>query len=96
MSKGNAEELDDGMKAEYDFSKGVRGKHAASYQQGYRITIHRMDGTVEEHDYTLPEGVVALDPDVRAYFPDTASVNHALRGLIELSPRLPSLQELHK
>ncbi len=94
MSKGHIEEPDDDMQPEYDFSKAVRGKHAASYQQGYRIIVHRIDGTVEEHDYTLPEGVVALDPDVQAYFPDTASVNNALRGLIQLIPRRSSLKNV--
>jgi hypothetical protein len=29
---------------------------------------------------------VMLDPDVRAYFPDTEAVNTALRGLIALIP----------
>jgi len=29
------------------------------------------------------EGAVVLDPDVRAYFPDEASVNNALRSLIK-------------
>jgi hypothetical protein len=90
------DEEDDGTQVEYDFSKGVRGKHAAAYQQGYRVIIHRIDGTVEERDYTLPDGVIALDPDIRPYFPDTESVNNALRGLIQLIPRRSSLEKINQ
>ena len=94
MSKASPEQLeDDDMLPEYDFSKGVRGKYAAAYRHGYRIVIRRTDGTVEEHDYTLPEGVIALDPDVRPYFPDTESVNSALRGLIQLIPGQRTLEK---
>ena len=77
---------DDDMLPEYDFSKGVRGKHVRELQNGYKIRVHKMDGTIEERDYTLPEGSVILDPDVRAYFPTSEAVNKALRGLIELIP----------
>lgn len=75
------------MLPEYDFSKGVRGKHYQAFRQGYKVTIHRVDGSIEERDYTLPEGVVALDPDVQPYFPDSEAVNRALRGLIDLLPK---------
>ena len=34
----------------------------------------------------LPEGAVVLDPDVRVYFPDSATVNRTLRELIQLIP----------
>ncbi|MBM3190801.1 MAG: hypothetical protein FJZ90_19035, partial [Chloroflexi bacterium] len=68
------------MRPDYDFSGGVRGKHFQAYQRGYRVVIHRKDGSAEERDFALPEGVVVLDPDVRAYFPDSEAVNRALRG----------------
>jgi hypothetical protein len=48
--------------------------------------FRRADGTTVEEDWRLPEGAVMLDPDVRAYFPDSAAVNKALRGLIKLIP----------
>ena len=80
-----SDETDD-MLPEYDFSGGVRGKHYQAYQRGYTIVIHKTDGTTEEREYAVPEGAVLLDPDVRAYFPDTAAVNTALRGLIRLIP----------
>lgn len=95
MSDNMSEHSDtdrDEMLPEYDFSGGVRGKHYRAFQRGYRVIIHMADGTTEERDYTLPEGAVLLDPDVRAYFPDGATVNTALRGLINLIPheRTPS------
>lgn len=36
---------DDGMRAEYNFAGGVRGKHYRAMQAGYTITIHQADGT---------------------------------------------------
>ena len=70
----------------YDFADGIRGKHAQAYQQGYRVLIHKRNGTTELQEVTLPEGTVMLDPDVLRYFPDAVSVNRALRGLIGLIP----------
>jgi hypothetical protein len=81
---------DDEMLPEYNFSQGVRGKHHRAYQQGYRVVVHKPDGTTEERNFTLPPGIVALDPDVQAYFPDSEAVNRALRGLIKLIPESPS------
>lgn len=72
---------DDEMLPEYDFSGGVRGKHYQAYQRGYQVIIHKMDGTTEVRDFALPEGTVVLDPDIRAYFPDSEAVNRTLRGL---------------
>lgn len=74
------------MQPEYDFSAAVRGKHAKAFHEGYKVVIRRQDGSAEEREYELPEGFVHIDPDVRVYFPDTESVNNALRGLIRLIP----------
>jgi hypothetical protein len=76
----------DEMLPEYDFSGGVRGKHFQAFRRGYRVLVYKADGTTEERDFALPEGVVFLDPDVRAYFPDSEAVNRTLRGLIDLMP----------
>jgi hypothetical protein len=81
------------MLPEYDFSEGVRGKHYEAYHQDYQVIIHKMDGTTEVREFALPEGTVVLEPDVRAYFPDSEAVNRALRGLIDL---LPEQQESGK
>jgi len=77
----------DQMLPEYDFSGGVRGKHYQAYRHGYRVVVHKMDGTTEVRDFALPEGAVILDPDVRAYFRDSEAVNRTLRGLISLMPQ---------
>ena len=88
MSNKTPEQLgsDDGMRPEYDFSKGVRGKHHRAYRQGVQVTVHKTDGTTEVRDFVLPEGAIVLDPDVRVYFPDSETVNRTLRELIHLIP----------
>ena len=53
------------IRAEYDFTGGVRGKHYRAMQAGYTITIHKADGTIVVKDVMPKEGVVFLDPDVR-------------------------------
>jgi hypothetical protein len=55
----------DTMRAEYDFSSGVRGKHHVAYKAG--------------------TNVVLLEPDVAKAFPDSSSVNTALRLLLRLA-----------
>jgi len=84
--KNQANEIE--MLPEYDFSgqEGVRGKYYRAYQQGHTVKIHEKDGSVSVQYFTLEEGAVLLDPDVREYFPDSESVNRALRGLIRLAP----------
>ena len=88
MNDENPEHIseDDDMAPEYDFSGGVRGKHALALQGGYKVIVHKADGTSEDRDFAIPEGTVVLAPDVREYFPDSDAVNRALRGLIELIP----------
>ena len=77
---------DNEMHQEYDFSEGVRGKHYRAYRQGHRVTIYHADGTSSVRQVQPDDDAVFLDPDVRKYFPDSDSVNNALRGLIELVP----------
>jgi len=76
------------MLPEYNFSgkKGVRGKYHHAYQQGHTVRVHQEDGSVNTKYFTLEDGAVLLTPDVRKYFPDSKSVNQALRGLISLIP----------
>lgn len=52
------------MRAEYDFSGGVRGKYADRYRQG--------------------TNVVVLDPEIASAFPDSKSVNDALRAILKV------------
>ncbi|CAG0934204.1 hypothetical protein TFLX_03395 [Thermoflexales bacterium] len=75
------------MRAEYDLASmdgGVRGKYYQAYRAGHTVKIQREDGTTVVQHFELKDGVVLLEPDVREYFPDSASVNAALRCLIPL------------
>jgi hypothetical protein len=75
---------DKDMRNEYDFREGVRGKHHKALQAGYTVTVHKADGTIVVKEVAPKEGAVVLEPEVRAYFPDSESVNRALRCLIPL------------
>ena len=75
------------MRTEYNFRGGVRGKHYQAMQAGYTITIHKADGTTVVKDVMPKKGAVVLEPDIRMYFPDSESVNRALRCLIPLLPK---------
>ena len=76
------------MLPEYDFKgkKGVRGKYYRDYRKGHQVRVRQEDGTVTVKYFTLQEGAVMLEPDVRKYFPDSDTVNRALRSLIALIP----------
>jgi hypothetical protein len=74
------------MRAEYDFHGGIRSKHYREYRQGHTVKIHQEDGSVIVQEYKLEEHAVIIEPDVREYFPDSESVNNALRSLIALIP----------
>jgi hypothetical protein len=86
----NNNEHNDDLMPEYDFSNGVRGKHYQAYRQGHSVTIHKKDGTTETQHFTLADGAIMLDPDVRAYFQDNDSVNQALRTLIQSGNMQPT------
>jgi len=79
------------MQSEYDFAgkTGVRGKYYQAYRRGHSVRIHKANGTVATQHFTLQEGAVMLEPDVRKYFPNSESVNQALRSLISLIPSNP-------
>ena len=70
-----------------DFSQGVRGKHSARLRQGYTVEITNDDGSVQVQRFVPDADAVVIDKDVRKYFPDAASINKALRALIEIMPR---------
>jgi len=72
----------DEMRDEYDFSGGVRGKHFEAYRKGHTVKIYKRDGSIEVNYFTQEDGAIMLDPDVKKYFPDSKSVNKALRSLI--------------
>lgn len=77
------------MKPEYDFSVmkgGTRGRYFEAYRRGHKVIINREDGTAAIQYFTLEDGAVMLEPEVRKYFPDAASVNKARKTLIEILP----------
>ncbi len=80
------------MLPEYDFKgkKGIRGKYYRAYRQGHQVRVYQEDGTVTIKYFILQEGAVMLEPDVRKYFPDSDTVNTALRSLISLIPDKPA------
>ena len=77
------------MRPEYDFSKAERGRFYRPLHKGYKVHVKQKDGTMVTNQYALIDGTVLLEPDVRAYFPDSESVNAALRSLIQLMSELP-------
>lgn len=87
MKKTNRSQRDN-MLPEYNLEgkKGVRGKYAKAMQEGYSVRVLNEDGTVTVQHFVPKENTVLLDPDVKAYFPDSESVNRTLRSLINLIP----------
>ena len=85
MKNKTPESDEDEMLPEYDFTgkNVVRGKHYRAMQKGYTVRIHNEDGTTTVRHFGP---TVTLDMDVSAYFPDSESVNKALRSLIALIP----------
>lgn len=71
-----------GMRDEYEFPDARRGQHHRAYREGHTVRIFKADGTMEVTHFTLADGAVMLDPDVKAVFPDSESVNRALRTLV--------------
>jgi len=62
--------------------KGVRGKYAKAMGKGYSVRILKENGTVATQHFVPEEDAIFLEKDVKAYFPDSKSVNNALRTLI--------------
>ena len=85
-TSGHQESEGPDMLPEYDFKDGVRGKHYKAYRKGHSVKIHNIDGTTTVQYFKLEDGAVMLEPDVREYFPDSETVNKALRSLIALIP----------
>ena len=63
----------------------MRGKYYQAMQETYTITVHKKNGTVIVKE-VKPKGTVLLEPDVQKYFPNSNSVNAALRSMIVAAP----------
>lgn len=85
MSK-NSDFHDEDMREEYDFSGGIRGKHVREMHEGYTISIKNEDGTITQKVVGPSKNVVLIEDDLLEFFPDSDSVNHALRTLVSLFP----------
>ena len=57
------------MRAEYNFTGGVRGKYYRAMQAGYTITIHKVDGSTVVKDVMPKKGAVVLDQIFDHIFP---------------------------
>lgn len=79
MSKKTGE-----MRPEYDFSKGVRGKHAKAMQEGHTTIVHKTDGSVAVRQ----SHPIILEPDLQVLFPTSEAVNKALRSLVKADFKL--------
>lgn len=75
------------MLPEYNFKGGIRGKHYKAYRKGHIVKIHKADGTTIVQHFSLEDGAVMLEPDLRKYFPNSEAVNKTLRSLINLIPQ---------
>ena len=78
---------DEDLLREYDLSGVERGTAHRPLDEGYTVTVHKADGTTEVSDVSPRRDAIVLEADVREYFPDSESVNRALRTIITLFPK---------
>jgi hypothetical protein len=95
MKKPSKERVE--MRSEYAFTNqtGVRGKYRA-YREGHEVRVCKEAGNTEVQYFCLKDGAIMLEPDVQQYFPDSESVNSALRTLITLIPEKGAKQKTSK
>jgi hypothetical protein len=67
MKKAPSQHRTSEVRAEYDFSGGVRGKYVGRYRRGINVVL--------------------IDAELAAAFPDSKSVNDALRALVAIAAR---------
>lgn len=90
---------EDDIRPDYDFKnmKGaVRGKYYKAGRQTYTVRIRTATGATISRRITPAEDAVFLDQDVREFFPDSESVNTALRGLVALLPHKRSTKAVKR
>ncbi len=60
---GESDHDADEMREEYDFSKGVRGKHYRAYRAGHTVEVRKSDGSVEQHRVEAERRSAELEAD---------------------------------
>ena len=58
----------DAMRPEYDFTGGVRGKHAAAMRQGSTRMVHHADGTREITTVRPLEGSIGFPEELEKFW----------------------------
>ena len=86
------------MLPEYNLEgkKGVRGKYAKAMRKGYSVRVLKEDGTIATQHFIPKEDAILLDKDLKAYFPDSKSVNQALRSLLRQSHKQAKIAGLKR
>jgi uncharacterized protein YaiL (DUF2058 family) len=87
IAKTNKSQPKGDMLPDYDFSKGEKINYAKKFSDGATITIHSSNGKAPKKKIIQKQSLVILDADVSKFFPDTKSVNSALRHLIAALPK---------
>ena len=77
----------DDMLEEYDFSKGIRGKHFEELQNGYTVTVFSPNKDTYEKKVVEKNNYIKIDKDVSKIFQTAEDVNNALRAVISAIPK---------
>ena len=77
----------DEIAAEYDFSKGVRGKHHKKMTEGYTITVYSPNKNAYEKRVAEKVSYIKIDKDVYEIFKTSEEINNALRAFINSIPK---------
>ncbi|MGI8906619.1 MAG: hypothetical protein ACR2IE_09030 [Candidatus Sumerlaeaceae bacterium] len=84
--KSTKESPEPEMRAEYQFGHGVRGRFYQQYRKAGEAVQTQQQPTNASRKKT-----VVLSSDVAEVFPDSVSVNKALRSLIEVAKKSTSI-----
>ncbi|MBM2840884.1 MAG: hypothetical protein HW412_1412 [Bacteroidetes bacterium] len=78
----DARSVREDLRPEYDFSKGIRGRHARKTNQGILITVFSPNERTVKKYLREQKTLVTLEPDVAKVFKDARDVNTALRRIM--------------
>ncbi|MBM2813433.1 MAG: hypothetical protein HW421_195 [Ignavibacteria bacterium] len=72
---------------EYDFSKGIRGKHHKQFTEGYTVTVYSPNKNAIDKQTSDKANYFKIDKDVHKYFQSSEEINNALRAIISAIPK---------